>query len=261
MAKLIAPLLSIFAKGSLDKSLTIRNRKKTSVAQKYPLPKDANSPRQRSWRTMYQLAVDLWHQLSKPEKDAWERTARPLHMTGYAYFLSQTLRPNPGIYLPLLGGTMQGDIDMDGHSILNTPVNACFACLPSPDQTIPYKVNTPVHLSSEIYDHGNNYNPATYKFTFPFDALALAITQVTYKTPADGSRLIAYIFKNTTAVANGTQSPGGASGIGPACLAIVSGNQGDTISVQTWHDCSGGTNIRYGTQWTYFYVCILARLS
>lgn len=42
-------------------------------------------------------------------------------MTGYAWYLSQCLRPNPGIYLPLAGGTMQGAIDMAGNKIEDLP--------------------------------------------------------------------------------------------------------------------------------------------
>lgn len=74
---------------------------------------------------MWQLAASLWHQLSAAEQEEWERQATLRHMTGYAWYMSQALRPNPGIYLPLAGGTMSGDIDMDGHEIED---------LPAPDQ-------------------------------------------------------------------------------------------------------------------------------
>jgi hypothetical protein len=72
---------------------------------------------------MYQLAITLWHDLPGAEKKAWESVATPHHMTGYAYFLSQALRPNPGIYLPLAGGTMSGPINMSSQKIntLATP--------------------------------------------------------------------------------------------------------------------------------------------
>jgi hypothetical protein len=43
-------------------------------------------------------------------------------MTGYAWFISQCLRPNPGIYLPLQGGTMTGDIVMDKNRLLKLPL-------------------------------------------------------------------------------------------------------------------------------------------
>lgn len=86
-------------------------------------PHDARSSEQLSWRSMVQLAIALWHALSATEKEAWETNARPHQMTGYNYFLSQALRPNPGIYLPLAGGTMSGAIAMTSNKItsLGTP--------------------------------------------------------------------------------------------------------------------------------------------
>ena len=68
---------------------------------------------------MYQKAVALWHGLSAAEKGEWESQARPKHMTGFAWFMSQALKPNPGLYLPLQGGTMQGIIEMDGWPVRN----------------------------------------------------------------------------------------------------------------------------------------------
>jgi len=76
---------------------------------------------------MYLKAVALWHALSSAEKQAWESSARRKHMTGFAWFMSQALKPNPGLYLPLQGGIMSGDIDMDKHRILKLP-------LPTDDQ-------------------------------------------------------------------------------------------------------------------------------
>ncbi|GAI24570.1 unnamed protein product, partial [marine sediment metagenome] len=70
---------------------------------------------------MFTKCVDLWHLLSEAEKAEWERLATPRHMTGYAWYISQCLRPNPGIYLPLQGGTMSGIIDMAKHRLLRLP--------------------------------------------------------------------------------------------------------------------------------------------
>lgn len=66
---------------------------------------------------MYQMGVDLWHQVGAAERRQWEIAATLRHMTGFAWFMSQVLRPNPGLYLPLLGGTMAGEIDMDDFAI------------------------------------------------------------------------------------------------------------------------------------------------
>ncbi|MBA7590034.1 hypothetical protein ES708_32133 [subsurface metagenome] len=70
---------------------------------------------------MFSKCVALWHLLDEAEQQEWERLATPRHMTGYAWFISQCLRPNPGIYLPLQGGTMSGNIDMDKNRLLKLP--------------------------------------------------------------------------------------------------------------------------------------------
>jgi len=66
---------------------------------------------------MWQLAASLWHDLSEAEVREWERAGTKRGMTGFAAYMSEALRPNPGIYLPLAGGVMTGEIDMDGHNI------------------------------------------------------------------------------------------------------------------------------------------------
>ncbi|MBA7529778.1 hypothetical protein ES705_21977 [subsurface metagenome] len=70
---------------------------------------------------MWQLASELWHQLSDSEILEWERAGTRRGMTGFAWYMSQALRPNPGIYLPLAGGVMSGDIGMDGHQVKDLP--------------------------------------------------------------------------------------------------------------------------------------------
>lgn len=126
MTKLKNPLLSFLARGSIA-YVSFVNRRRQNIAEKKPVPKDAKTSEQLAWRTMYQLCVDLWHTLSTDEKREWESAGTARHMTGYAWYMSQCLRPNPGIYLPLLGGTMQGVIDMGKNRLLKLP-------LPTDDQ-------------------------------------------------------------------------------------------------------------------------------
>lgn len=121
MAKLKSPFLAFKAAGRLGKLLSYRPRGRQTIAETRPIPPDAKSPAQLSWRHMYQKATALWNALSAAEKQEWETNARPKHMTGYAWFMSQCLKPNPGIYLPLQGGTMQGNINMATHKILDLP--------------------------------------------------------------------------------------------------------------------------------------------
>ncbi len=121
MTKLKTPLLSFGAKGRLSKLFSLVRRRGQNIIERKPIPVDAKSPAQLFNRHMFTKCVDLWHLLSEEEKQIWESLARPLHMTGYAWFISQCLRPNPGIYLPLQGGVMSGNIDMAKNRLLKLP--------------------------------------------------------------------------------------------------------------------------------------------
>jgi len=121
MAKLKNPLLSFGAKGRLGKLFSLARRRGQNIIESRPIPVDAKSPAQLFNRHMYSKCVALWHLLSEAEKQEWESLARPRHMTGYAWFISQCLRPNPGIYLPLQGGTMSGNVDMAKNRLLKLP--------------------------------------------------------------------------------------------------------------------------------------------
>jgi len=121
MAKLKNPFHSLSAHGSIGRTLTVRRRSKDHIAQTYPDHPDANTPAQQGQRLMFTMCKDLWHTLSQAEQRTWESLARPFHMSGYSYYLSQCLRPNPGIYLPLAGGTMQGAVNMDSNRIQTLP--------------------------------------------------------------------------------------------------------------------------------------------
>jgi len=116
MTKLRNPLMSLRASGSLSRAVTFVNRRLTKIVEKKPEVPDAKTEPQLAWRTMFNLCVDLWHDLSAAEKAVWESQGTARHMTGYAWYISQCLRPNPGIYLPLAGGIMTGTIFMsEGH--------------------------------------------------------------------------------------------------------------------------------------------------
>ncbi|GAH91532.1 unnamed protein product [marine sediment metagenome] len=122
MPKLKGPLLSLNARGRLGELFSLTRRMGQNIIEKRPVPVDAKSPAQLFSRHMFSKCVALWHLLSEAERQEWESLARPRHMTGYAWFVSQCLRPNPGIYLPLQGGTMSGNIDMAKNRLLKLPV-------------------------------------------------------------------------------------------------------------------------------------------
>lgn len=118
MVKLKNPLLSLGAVGRLGSGLTFLRRRGQNIVEKTPVLKDVASPAQLFTRHMYSKCAALWHTLSREEQAEWNALASTRHMPGFAYWQSMCLKPNPGIYLPLQGGTMQGDIDMAGYRVL-----------------------------------------------------------------------------------------------------------------------------------------------
>lgn len=121
MVKGKRPFISLLASGRFGSFIRVVQRQRRAVIQASPDPPDAKSLAQLSWRHMYQKAVALWHALSAAEKVSWESAGTARHMTGFAWFMSQCLKPNPGLYLPLQGGTMTGEIVMGGEAISDLP--------------------------------------------------------------------------------------------------------------------------------------------
>lgn len=147
MSNLKNPLLSLDARGTLSKAITFVKRRKQNIAEKKPEILDAQTTAQLSWRHMFNKCTALWHALSAVEQADWESLARSRHMTGYAYWQSQCLRPNPGIYLPLQGGTMSGDIDMAKNRVLKLP-------LPTDSQEAASKAYVDAGVASATYTEG-----------------------------------------------------------------------------------------------------------
>ena len=162
MAKLKNPLFGFNARGSLRKLVSFRQRGQQTIAENIPSHPDARTSAQLEHRTMFQMCTNLWHTLSDTEKATWESIARPFHMTGYAYYQSQCLRPNPGIYLPLLGGTMQGNIDMATKRVLNLPA-------PVADEEPSRKTDLASHEANDVHtlaqipqSHANEKHTSTF---------------------------------------------------------------------------------------------------
>lgn len=182
MSKLKNPLLSLIGRGKLG-NFTYLRRRKTNIVEKTPEVPDSHSPAQLSWRTMYQKAIVLWNALTADEKQEWESLARRKHMTGMAWFISQCLKPNPGIYLPLQGGTMSGDIDMSKHRLLKLPLptdeqeaaskkyhddnlpaggyTEGARVFHSLDQSIPNATHTMLSFNTEIFDTDSIHDNVT----------------------------------------------------------------------------------------------------
>lgn len=225
MAKLKNPLLSFNARGKLADILAFKRRLSTNIVEKLPFPKDAKSPPQLAWRHMFNKCVDLWHTLSAAEKQAWESAARPHHMTGYAWYISQCLRPNPGIYLPLQGGTMSGDIDMAKNRILKLPspvdlqeavrLQEYFTFIwpylyhegarvyHNAAQAIPHNTNTVLALNSERYDTDTIHDLITNNSRLTCHKAGKYVISGTirWETNAGPSRMVAILLNGVTTLA------------------------------------------------------------
>jgi len=157
MVNLKNPLTSLEARGTIGKAISFLQRRKTKIAEKKPIPRDAKTSEQLAWRTMYQLCADLWHTLTAVEKQTWQSAASPHHLTGYQWYMSQCLRPNPGIYLPLAGGTMTGAIEMNGQHVHGLPAPA----LPNDASRKVYVDNS---IATDIHGPARHTDATRYKF-------------------------------------------------------------------------------------------------
>jgi len=185
---------------------------------------------------MWQLAASLWHQLSPADKIDWENAATPRHMTGYAYYMSQALRPNPGIYLPLAGGVMSGAIDMDGHQVegLVDPTNngqaarkgyvdSEIAAAVAPKGARVYRdafqsiANNSYVLVSFTHERWDtdfcyNYTDAPTKLVCKTAGIYHITTNLTWNTDPNGHRLVLLYLNGATIIAD-TDHDAGAPGL------------------------------------------------
>lgn len=161
---------------------------------------------------MWQLASELWHGLSESEILEWERAGTRRGMTGFAWYMSQALRPNPGIYLPLAGGIMAGDIVMNTYQIHDLPapatagdaarkayVDAMIAAaglgkgcraIRSTDQVIPHNVPTAVIFDGVSYDQDDIWAaaPNPERLTVQTTGVYLIVAVILWLAHASGSR-------------------------------------------------------------------------
>ncbi|MBA7566889.1 hypothetical protein ES708_08588 [subsurface metagenome] len=277
MSKLKNPLLSLSGKGALGKAISFVQRGHRSIAEKKPEVPDAKTLAQLSWRHMYQKAVALWHALSAAEKQEWESLARPKHMTGFAWFVSQALKPNPGLYLPLQGGKMQGDIDMDKNPIrsLRKPVDDQEPVtkkyfeenLPvggytegckvyhSVSQSIPNEAFAYLTFDREDYDKDEMHDPAVNpeRITIKTAGIYLIVFHGHWNTNANGSRSV-YFRRNASIIFESRQEAEPAGRTTSNITTICSLSVGEYIRVQVWQASGNALNILHYNSYTPYFM-------
>ena len=108
MAKIKAPLFSLDASGTLDKTITYRNKPQNNTASKYAKPGDKNpfesSPRQKDQRSIIGLITACWQCKTSLDQLAWNNAAKDARFkgTGYHYFLHMA-QSDLTTYLGLVG--------------------------------------------------------------------------------------------------------------------------------------------------------------
>ena len=267
MAKIKNPLLSLGAIGNLSKAITFVRRRKTNIVEAYPEPKQPNTALQLEWRHMYQKATALWHALAASEQQEWESQARPKHMTGFAWFISQALKPNPGLYLPLQGGTMAGLIDMDGHHIHGLPlsihpedpwrrIDSQTYIQPylyhegarvyhNVAQSIPSITNTILAFNSERWDndviHDNAVNNS--RLTCKTVGKYLIIAQIQWETHSTGNRSAYLRLNGATLISFTTDQTSLVYGFAHIVSTIYNLAVNDYVEVQVYHQAGPAINV------------------
>lgn len=257
MGKLKNPLMSLRASGTLSRVITFLRRRGVDIAEKTPRPIDVRSPNQLIWRHMYSKCTALWHELSSAEKLEWESLARRRHMTGYAWFISQCLRPNPGIYLPLQGGTMSGNIDLAKNRLLRLPVpsdgqepvtfggHIGARVYHDKNQSIPNNTWTTLDFNSERYDTDTMHYPVVNSSRLTCKTAGKYIISINVRFPASGANAQGLLmWLNTTNYICYTQFTKATAGSWYMTqTTIYQLAVGDYVEVQVFQNSGGALNI------------------
>lgn len=99
MAKLKNPLFAFSARGALGRALTLRKRRKQTIAEQTPIPQDAKTPAQLLQRQKYCDCIQLWYSLTDDQKALLEAEGRAKHMSAFACWQHHCLSLNPPIWV------------------------------------------------------------------------------------------------------------------------------------------------------------------
>jgi hypothetical protein len=95
MAKIIGPLCSISAAGSLGDTITFQSVHGRPVARRHASPTNTPTPSQAARRASYAAGVTAWHALTAEEVSAWRLAGSLKALTGFNAFISDWLLTPP----------------------------------------------------------------------------------------------------------------------------------------------------------------------
>ncbi len=87
MSKVLGPLMSLDAKGTIRKTIVFQGSIASGKVNKYKKQKDAETERQLLVRTLFDEARQRWNAASSDIKAFWNSKAKFRRKTGYDLFL------------------------------------------------------------------------------------------------------------------------------------------------------------------------------
>jgi len=98
MAKVIGPFMSLDARGSIGKAITVQRLGKQRIAHGWSkagrVNKSPATAAQLAQRKVYGAAVGAWRALSLQDKATWNEKGRRLRLTGWNVFVAQYMKSN-----------------------------------------------------------------------------------------------------------------------------------------------------------------------
>jgi hypothetical protein len=89
MPKLIGPLFSLKASGTLDRLLTFQNYGTRQRVRRYVRQTAPPTPLQTAHRQYVAAIAESWRSLSPLDQDIWRAAAYPLGLGGWPYYWQQ----------------------------------------------------------------------------------------------------------------------------------------------------------------------------